>query len=243
MLKAQHKPDVIIVNVENMAHGKGVTPSTMKELEGLGIDVFTSGNHVFGKGEQSNQCFELYSNLLRPANYGDALPGHGFYRFAKNGQQFLILNLNGTVFFENQFHGEISNPFLMLNILLEREGQNNDIIFLDFHAEATSEKIAMGRFADARVAAIVGTHTHVPTADWQLLPGQSAYVTDVGMVGPKDSILGAKTENVLDSFLGKAKFSYEIADSSIVTVNAVLVTTDGAKAISIEKIYEEVGIL
>jgi 2',3'-cyclic-nucleotide 2'-phosphodiesterase len=242
MLKEEYEPDVVIANVENMAHGKGVTPSTMKELADLGINAFTSGNHVFSKGEQSAAAFAEYDNLIRPANYEGALPGHGHYRFSVSGQQILIINLNGTVFFEKQFRGEIANPFFAVDTILGNETQKDDIIVVDFHAEATSEKVAMGWHLDGRVSLVVGTHTHIPTADSRILPGGTAYVTDLGMVGPETSVLGAKIENALNPFLEKDRFSYEVAEGPEVIVNAVYVETDGAKATKIEKILKRINI-
>ena len=242
ILKEKYQPDVVVVNVENMAHGKGVTPSTMKELAPLEIDVYTSGNHVLNKGAASTAAFDEYKNLIRPANYGADFPGSGVYKFEKNGQTIIVVNLNGTVFFEKQFFGTISNPFSELDSLLVEHGQKDAIILVDFHAEATSEKMAMGYYADGRVTAVVGTHTHIPTADCDILPEGTAYVTDLGMTGPKHSILGASVENVLKSFVHGDKFSYEVAESEIAVVNGLFVETEGTKAIAVEKIHEEISL-
>ena len=240
MLKNEYQPDVVIANVENMAHGKGVTPSTMKEMAELGITAFTSGNHVFSKGEQSAEAFSQYESLIRPANYEGTWPGHGYYRFSIGSQQILLINLNGTVFFENQFRGTIANPFFAVNELLEKESQKGDIIVVDFHAEATSEKVAMGWHLDGKVSLVVGTHTHVPTADSKILPQGTGYVTDLGMVGPVKSVLGAQIENALNPFLEKGKFSYEVADDNNVVVNAVFAEIEDGKTIRIEKISKVV---
>lgn len=239
-LREQHQPDIVIANVENLAHGKGVTMGTLQELKDLGVDVFTSGNHVFDKAEQSNQCFERFPNLIRPYNYDTSWPGHGFYRLSKNNQQYLIINLGGQVFFEKQFRGEIANPFFALDQVLRNEAQKDDIIVVDFHAEATSEMVALGWYADGRIAALFGTHTHVPTADYKVLPKGMAYVTDVGMTGPVYSVLGAKTENSLNMFLEKAKFKMDVADQGPVMVNAILVEAIPSQAQKITKIYEHV---
>lgn len=242
VLKEQYRPDVIIANVENMAHGKGVTLATMRELSDLGIQAFTSGNHVFSKGEHSEAAFTDYENLIRPVNYGGILPGHGYYRFAANGQQILLININGKVFFENQFRGEISNPFFAIDSVLANEAQKDDIIIVDFHAEATSEKVAMGWFLDGRATLVLGTHTHVPTADSRILPKGTAFVTDVGMVGPEQSVLGVNIENALNPFLERGKFSYEVAEGNEVIVNAVFVETEGSRAKKIEKILKQVTL-
>jgi 2',3'-cyclic-nucleotide 2'-phosphodiesterase len=235
--REKYQPDLVIANVENLAHGKGVTAGTLAELTNSGVDVFTSGNHVFDKGELSTECFAKYPNLIRPYNYDDSWPGPGFFRIAKNNQRYLIVNLGGRVFFEKQFRGEISNPFFALDQVLQNESQKDDIIIVDFHAEATSEKIALGWYADGRVAAVLGTHTHVPTADARILPKGTAYVTDVGMTGPLNSVIGVKTENSLNMFLDKGKFKMEPEEEGPVMANAVLIDSSGK---TIDKLYQEI---
>ncbi len=238
-LREQHQPDLVIANVENLAHGKGVTPGTIAELSALGIDVFTSGNHVFDKGDMSTECFGKYDNLIRPYNYDDSWPGRGFFRIAKNNQHYLIINLGGRVFFEKQFRGEISNPFFALDQVLQNETQKDDIILVDFHAEATSEKVAMGWYADGRIAAMLGTHTHVPTADARILPKGTAYITDVGMTGALNSVIGVKTENSLNMFLDKDRFRLDPEEEGPAMLNAVVIDIDSGKAQTIEKLYQE----
>jgi metallophosphoesterase (TIGR00282 family) len=240
--------------VENMAHGKGVTPSTMAEIDGLGIDCYTSGNHIFKKNDLSTECFEKYPNLIRPANFGGQLPGHGYYRFAKakgengskgsNGnQQFLILNLNATVFMEKQFDGQIDNPFLAIDKLILEQSQKGDIIIVDFHSEATSEKVAFGYYCDGRVIAVLGTHTHVPTSDNRVLPKGTAYISDVGMTGARDGVIGVKYENVIKKFLDpNQKFKNEPEEDGTMQINGVLVETSAdGKAAKIEKLYQEIN--
>jgi 2',3'-cyclic-nucleotide 2'-phosphodiesterase len=246
--RAAYSPDVIIANVENLTHGKGVTENGLADLQEVGIDCFTSGNHVFDKGQLSKDSFERHDNLIRPVNYltldesGSPVPGHGFYRFAKDGQQYLVINLNGTVFFEKQFPGQMANPFFALDKLLEQEAQNGDIIIVDLHAEATSEKQAMGFYADGRVTAVVGTHTHVPTADSRLLPKGTAYCTDVGFCGPFDSVIGVTPERSIATFIEKEKFHFEVAESDKAVANAVLIETDGSKPIKIEKLSKQIDL-
>lgn len=238
--KAEHKPDVTIVNVENLAHGKGVTPATLAEVDALDVDCFTSGNHIFKKGELSTECFEKYPKLIRPANYEGSFPGHGYYRFSKNNQQYLILNLNGQVFMEKQFDGQVGNPFFALDKLFVDQGQKDDIILVDFHAEATSEKIAFGWHADGRVTGIFGTHTHVPTADAHVLLGGTAYITDVGMTGARDGVIGVKKENALVKFLEKGAFKNEVEEDGVLQINGVLIeTSENGKAKTISKLYQE----
>jgi metallophosphoesterase (TIGR00282 family) len=239
--KEKYKPDVVIVNVENLAHGKGVTPLTLVEVDELGVDCFTSGNHIFKKGDLSKECFEKYDKLIRPANFVDSLPGHGYYRFAKDGQQYLILNLNGQVFMEKQFDGEVSNPFLAADKVISEQGQKGDIIILDFHAEATSEKVAMGLYLEGRVTGVFGTHTHIPTADGRVLPKGTAYITDVGMSGTRDSVLGVIPDNALVKFLEKGKFVNEVQEDGVLQLNGVLVETDETgKVVKMEKLYQEI---
>lgn len=238
MLKEKHGPDVIIVNVENMAHGKGVTPATMQEILELGVDVCTSGNHAFAKGDLSTAAFEQFPQLIRPANYPVEMPGHGYYRFSKNGQDYLIINLNGQVFFEKQFRGEISNPFSAVDSLLSQERQNNDIIIVDFHAEATSEKVALGWHLDGKVNAVLGTHTHTPSADTWIMPQGTAFQADLGMVGPLHSVVGADINRVLESFKTGQPFTYLLAEQGPVVVNGVLIETEGTKTIKIERVRE-----
>jgi len=243
MWKEKYKPDAIIVNVENLAHGKGVTPSTLAEVDGLGVDCFTGGNHIFDKGELSNECFEKYNNLIRPANIGSSFPGHGYYRFAKDGKQYLIINLHGTIFLEKEFDGTLTNPFLAIDKLLTDQAQKGDIIIVDFHAEATSEKIAMAYYLDGRVTGIFGTHTHVPTADARLLPSATAFITDAGMTGALNGVIGVKKENVLAKFLDpNAKFKNEPEEEGTLQINGVLIEVgDDQKAIEIEKLYGEIS--
>ena len=239
--KEKHKPDVVIVNVENLAHGKGVTPITLAEIEALGVDCFSSGNHIFKKGELSKECFEKYPKLIRPANFSGSLPGHGYYRFSQKDQQYLVVNLNGQVFMEKQFEGEIANPFLTVDSIIASESQKGDIIIIDFHAEATSEKVAMGFHLDGRVSGVFGTHTHIGTSDFRILPNQTAYVTDVGMTGTRDSVLGVKKENALKKFLEQGKFVNEPEEQGVLMVNGILVEiNENQKAVKIEKLYQEI---
>ncbi len=237
--RAEYKPDVVIANVENMAHGKGVTPATMAEVAALGIDAYTSGNHVFHSGAAADECFRAYPNLIRPHNYGDAFAGKGWYRFEKDGQWYCVLNMNGQVFFEKQFRGEISSPFTAVDTLLASVVQKGDIILVDIHAEVTSEKVALGWHLDGQVSAVVGTHTHVPTADLWVMPAGTAFACDVGMTGPQHSVIGVKVENVLGRFLDPAgKYPMEPAEEGPVVVNAVLITVEGVRAKSIQRLQK-----
>ncbi len=240
-LRKEYQPDFVVANVENLAHGKGVTVKSMRELDNLGIDAFTSGNHVFDKGELTREAFETFPNLIRPANYGQSYPGKGFVRIEKDGQGYLIVNLNAQVFFEKQFPTPIANPFFEFDQIISNEKRPEDIVLVDFHSEATSEKRAFGFYADGRAAMVYGTHTHVPTADWQILPQGTAFVSDVGMIGAKNSVLGVPIENSLGIFL-QGKFVYEIEESNPVIVNAVYAEIEDGRATKIEKISREIEV-
>lgn len=162
--------DVIIGNVENLTHGKGIIERHILDLNQLGFDAYTSGNHVFDSGPRAEECFDKFDNITRPSNYktldvdGKGVPGHGFYRFSKNDQQYLVINLGGQTFFEKQFRGEITNPFFAFDEVYSNEAQKDDIIIVDFHAEATSEKNAFAWHTDGRATVVYGTHTQTNTA-------------------------------------------------------------------------------
>lgn len=248
--KEKYQPDITIVNVENLAHGKGVTPATLAEVDSLDVDCLTSGNHIFNKRQLAETSFEKYQKLIRPANYEslgeekNSVPGYGYYRFSAAGQQYLVVNLSGQVFMENQFDGVISNPFLAIDNLLNEQSQKGDIIIVDLHAEATSEKIAMGYYLDGRITAIFGTHTHVPTADARILPKGTAYATDAGMTGALNGVIGVKKENVLEKFLHpEGKFKNEVEEDGIMQINGLLIEVESEKlkVKSIEKLYEEIS--
>ncbi len=240
--------DVLIGNVENLAHGKGITPNTIAELEELGFDAYTSGNHIFATGPHAQDCFDKYNKIIRPANYlsvsetDRTVPGDGYYRFAKNGQQFLVINLGGRLFFENQFRGEIANPFFAFDEIYKQQAQKDDIIIVDLHAEATSEKNAFGWHADGRASVVYGTHTHIPTADTKILPKGTAYQTDIGFSGARDSVLGVKIENSLAPFLETGKFKLEAPEGGPAVVNALLVELEGAKPVRVERLQKEVEV-
>lgn len=240
--KKEHQVDVVLANVENLAHGKGITENTMAELEALGIDAYTSGNHVFDTGPHAVACFEKYPKIIRPANYVGDYPGHGYYRFSKNGQQYLVINLSGKMFFETQFRGEIANPFFAFDEIYQQQAQKDDIIIVDFHCDATSENNALGWHADGRATIVYGTHTHIPTADTKILTKGTAYQTDAGMTGARDSILGVTIESGLNRFLEKGKTRGEIPEEGPAIVNAILVETDGSKVIKIERLQKEINM-
>jgi len=232
-----HRIDLVIANGENAAAGFGITGPLAEELFDLGIEVLTTGNHVWDKREIIDYLQMADGNphsparrLLRPANFPQNLPGWGVYEGQKNGAGYAVVNLQGRVFM-----GSSDDPFRYADRLLEQI--KSKIVFVDFHAEATSEKIAFGWYLDGRVTAVVGTHTHIPTADETILSKGTAYITDVGMTGPYDSVIGVKKELVVEKFLNGMPARFEPA-SGDVRLCAVLVQCDDAtgKATRIERL-------
>ena len=233
----EYSPDLILANGENAAAGFGITPPLVEELLGLGIAVLTSGNHIWDKKEILPYLAEhADGRLLRPANYPsgpDEAPGHGLYLGkTRAGIEYAVMNLQGRVFMP-----VIDCPFHTADRLLERIPAEVNIRIVDMHAEATSEKVAMGWFLDGRVTAVIGTHTHIPTADETILPGGTAYITDVGMTGPYDSVIGVDKESVLRKFLNQLPARFEVAKGDV-RLAAVLVESDPAsgRAVSIQRI-------
>jgi 2',3'-cyclic-nucleotide 2'-phosphodiesterase len=196
VLMRQYQVDLVIANAENSAGGFGVTPATSEELLALGIDVLTGGNHSFDKREIYDYL-SRQTRLLRPANYPDGLPGTGLYTgVTRTGIPYAVLNLQGRAAMSN-----IDCPFRRADELLAGLDSGVLVRFVDFHAEMTSEKVAMGWYLDGRVSAVIGTHTHIPTADTRILPGGTAYQTDAGMTGPYQSVIGVDKDTVLRRFL------------------------------------------
>lgn len=239
--RKEHEPDVVIGNVENLAHGKGITLNTMAEMEELGFDAYTSGNHVFETGPHAQAAFDKYDKVVRPHNYVGDFPGTGYYRFAKNRQQYLVINLAGKVFMDFQNRFNATNPFFAFDEIYQQQAQKDDIIIVDLHAEATSEKNALGWYVDSRATIFYGTHTHIPTGDTKVLPKGTAFQTDLGMTGAKDSVIGVIPENSVNMFLEKTKLKIELPESGPAIVNALLVETEGNKVIKIERLQTEVN--
>ncbi len=222
-LRKEYSPDSVIVNIENMAHGGGVTPETMKEAKEWAADVFTTGDHAWDNKLGIDLLESKDTNIIRPANYPKSAPGKGYFIYRKGVYQIAIINLQGQVFFKN--HPD--NPFYVLDRLLKQDDINkSNMIMVDFHADATSEKRAMGWYADGRVTAVWGTHQHVPTADAQILPKGTAYITDVGMNGGYESVLGVKKEGSFKTFLTQVKTRFEPVEEGQLEINALLVDVD-----------------
>ncbi|MBI5086669.1 MAG: TIGR00282 family metallophosphoesterase [Acidobacteria bacterium] len=217
---SEEKIDLAIANVENAAGGFGVTPTVAQEILSLGLDVLTTGNHVWDKREIYDYL-PRQPRLLRPANYGGAVPGSGVYiGKARNGAPYAVFNLQGRVHLP-----PIECPFRKAVEILAQLSPEVKVRFLDFHAEATSEKVAMGWHLDGRVTAVIGTHTHIPTADARVLPGGTAYLTDCGMTGPYDSVIGVEKKTVIQKFLTQLPARFE-ASKGMVELRAVIVTLD-----------------
>lgn len=208
---------LVIVNAENSAEGNGTLPQSAEELFHAGADVLTGGNHTFRRREIVSMLDDC-DELLRPANMPSAAPGHGYTVYEVMGIRVLVIDLMGTVYMES-----IASPFETANSILAREEGQYDIAVVDFHAEATSEKLALARYLDGRISVLFGTHTHVQTADATVLPGGTGYITDLGMTGSPDGILGVKSDAVLHKFLVKTPSRFETAYGNERATGAIFV--------------------
>jgi metallophosphoesterase (TIGR00282 family) len=229
-LKRELKVDFVIVNGENSAHGHGITERIARQwLDEFGVDVITTGNHAFDV-KDITACFQKEPRLLRPANYPPGTPGAGHVKLhTASGTELLVINLMGRVHMP-----PCDDPFRVADAILAKE--RADLVIVDMHAEATSEGQAMGWYLDGRVAAVLGTHTHVATMDFKVLPGGTAYVTDIGMVGPHEGVIGMRKEASLSRFLKAKPDKFEVAERDL-QLHGVLVTTEGKRATSIERVY------
>lgn len=202
-----HGVDFTVVNIENAAGGFGITRKVFDEFSTLDIDVMTSGNHIWDKKEVID-FIDQEPGLLRPHNYPVGTPGHGFYvRTTDAGVRVGVINVMGQAF----MHPQLDSPFECVERILDTRARECDVLLVDFHAETTSEKVSMGWYLDGRVGAVVGTHTHIPTADERILPGGTAYITDLGMTGCYDSVIGSDTGNVLERMVKKRQARLEPA--------------------------------
>lgn len=202
----RHMIDLVIANAENAAAGFGVTPDVVAELLDGGVDVLTSGNHIWDKRE-SLPILEQEQRLLRPANYPPGLPGKGWGIYSTSaGVLVAVVNLEGRVFMNN-----LDCPFRAADAILDDVRSKTPIVLVDFHAETTSEKGALGNYLDGRVSAVLGTHTHVQTADERLMPGGTAFISDVGMTGSRDSVIGIRKELSVERFLTQVPVRFEVA--------------------------------
>jgi metallophosphoesterase (TIGR00282 family) len=229
-LKHKHAPDVIIINGENAAGGAGITTKIAEEFFGFGVACLTTGNHVWAQRELMN-TIEREPRIVRPLNYPDKTPGRGFYlHVLPQGRKLLIVNVMARVFMEPV----LDDPFATMEKLLAQHKLGANLsIFVDFHGEATSEKMAFAHTFDGRVSAVVGTHTHIPTADEQILPSGTAYMTDTGMCGDYDSIVGMKKDVAIWRFTRKTPpLERKAPADGPATVCGVLITIDEATGLA-----------
>ncbi len=226
-LRAEHAPDIVIVNAENAAAGAGTSPRQARDLLEAGVNVLTGGNHTLQKSE-IYPMLEAEPRMLRPANIAVRAPGRGIVTVETAAGPVSVVNVMGSVFLT-----AAQSPFAVIDDLVEQARRAAAFVFVDVHAEATSEKIALGHHLAGRVTAVVGTHTHVQTADARLLRGGTAYLTDLGMTGPHDSVIGVRTEIVLRRFLGATPGRFEPADGGVLVQGAIVDAGDDGRATAI----------
>lgn len=234
-LKKEYGLDFAIANAENASGGSGITLQVAEELFASGLDVLTSGDHIWKKKEIL-ELINKEGRILRPVNFPPGSPGSGYAVFkTKKGQSLGVINVNGRVFME-----ALDCPFRTSRKAQEELSKETKVIIVDIHAEATSEKVALGWFFDGKVSAVLGTHTHIQTADEKILPNGTAYITDVGMTGPYDSVIGRRVEDVLERFLTSIPVRFEVASDNIQLHGVVLdIDEDTGKARSIVRIQKK----
>lgn len=237
-LREQHQLDFIIANGENSAGGSGITPKTAEEIFSAGVDVITSGDHLWDQKEVM-ELLEKEKRFLRPLNYPRETPGHGSVVITKEGlPPVAVMNAQGRTFMP-----PLENPFLMAMEEVKRLREQAKTIFVDFHAEATSEKIAFARMLDGQVSAVVGTHTHVQTADEQIFPGGTAYLSDAGFTGPHESVLGREIEPVIRRFMTSMPQRFGVAENRVMLHGAIIeVDESSGKALRIERVSETANV-
>lgn len=238
-VKKKYKPDFVIANAENASHGNGFSPSAIMEMQDAGVDFFTTGDHAWDNKSGASKLDDKDFPVIRPANYPlEDIPGRG-WQVAEDhaGHKILVINLMGRVFIKKHF----DCPFRALDrILRENAHKKLSAIFVDFHAEATSEKYALGFYADGKVTAVIGTHTHVPTADFRILDGGTAFMADAGMTGSLDSVIGVKKDLMVPSFITQLPVKHEPETKGKMVFNGVLIELDGKtkKALNVLHIQE-----
>lgn len=230
-LSDKYKVDVVIANGENIAGGFGLTEPLMQDLFKYGVHVITTGNHVWDKKEFID-CIAKEDRVLRPLNYPPGVPGFGSILYSVQGAKIAVVNVSGRVFMT-----PVDCPFRTIDAELERIQKESRIIIVDFHAEATSEKIAFGYYLDGRVSAVIGTHTHVQTADEKILPKGTAYISDVGMTGPSHSVIGIDVNQIIQRFLTSMPAKFEVASGeAVLSAVVVEINTDSGKATGIQRL-------
>jgi len=217
-LRRRHDLDLVVANCENVAGGAGVTPKTAQELLGFGVDFLTSGQHIW-RYKEIGPYLNQEPRLIRPANYPSGAPGSGAGIIqARDGTRVGVLNLVGRVFLETN----TDCPFRIGQREVERLRKETSVILVDMHAEATSEKIAMGWYLDGQVSAVVGTHTHIQTADERILPKGTAFLTDLGMTGPYNSVIGRRVDQILERFLTGLPQKFEVPEENVILCGAII---------------------
>ncbi len=230
-IRAEYNIDFVIVNAENAAGGMGITTAIFNEILALKVDAITMGNHTWGKKDIFS--FIDHPKLLRPANYSEGVVGKGVGVYQCNGKKICVIDLIGRT----DMNVLSDNPFTKVDSLIEEYKDISDLIFVEFHAEATAEKLAMANYVDGRVAAVYGTHTHVQTADEQILDKGTAYITDIGMTGPMDSIIGMDKEASIKRFVTSLPERYKLADGKCMLNGCIFdVNDDNCRVMSIERI-------
>jgi metallophosphoesterase (TIGR00282 family) len=234
-LRAEHKPDLVVVNGENAAGGVGITAETAGDLFDAGADAITLGNHTY-RHREVYPYLSSEQRIVRPANFPEASPGRGHTLVDAAGMRVAVVSLSGLL------HMQVErSPFPVIDELVESLKGRADAIVVDFHAELTSEKVAMGWHLDGRVAAVLGTHTHVPTSDARVLPGGTAHMTDVGMTGSRDGIIGVKREQALEAFRTQLPIRFETAEENVWLMGALVEIGDDGLARSIEQLLVPPG--
>jgi 2',3'-cyclic-nucleotide 2'-phosphodiesterase len=228
LLRERHRPDLVIVNGENSAGGVGITERTANDFFGIGVGVITTGNHVY-RHREAYEFLDRDERVVRPANYPQANPGRGHTVVEAGDLRLAVINLSGGVGLR-----VARSPFDTVDAILDRI--EADAVVVDFHAEVTSEKVAMGWHLDGRVAAVLGTHTHVPTADGRVLPGGTAFISDVGMTGSRTSVLGVKPEQALRSLITQMPTRFETAEDDVWVMGAAVEINQRGLAESFEQV-------
>ncbi len=229
-IKEKEEADWIIANGENAAGGSGLTEKVAKELFSAGIDIVTTGDHAFRKKEIITLFDKM--DILRPLNFGSLAKGKGWLIKEKEGRKIAVINLLGRVFMQ-----PVDCPFKAIRDILDKVIKETRVIIVDFHAEATSEKGAMGHYLSGKVSAVLGTHTHIPTADKKILDGFTAFITDVGMTGPCDSVLGRRKEDIIEKLLTNMPTRFNLAEEDIRLQGALIdIKEDTGRAVSIKRV-------
>ena len=228
--RKEHNINMVVCNAENSAIGNGLDPQSADKLLASGCDILTGGNHIFRKKE-IRSYLDSSLEVIRPANYPIDAPGSGHTTISIDGYRVLVINILGVVFME-----PLACPFATIDRILEREEGRYDFAALDIHAETTSEKIALARYFDGKINCIFGTHTHVATADEQILPRGSGYITDLGMTGPSESVLGIRSDIIIEKMRTKLPVKFELATGNIKSNGAIFELDINGKCVSVERI-------